>query len=98
MVGASAGRRRNCAGRKWSDSGSSWLSARGGVGLMVLFAELSRRLAQRGGRVVFVQWQERFYRAEDALRELRELGTDAITAMVVGRLADPSERREQALL
>ena len=45
-----------------------------------------------------MRWQERFYRAEDALRELRELGTDAITAMVVGRLADPSERREQALL
>ena len=65
---------------------------------MVLFAELSRRLAQRGGRVVFVQWQERFYRAEDALRELRELGTDDISTMVLGRLADPTERREQTLL
>jgi F-type H+-transporting ATPase subunit beta len=81
-----------------SRGGAAWLSARGGVGLMVLFAELSRRLAHRGGRVVFVRWQERFYRAEDALRELRELGTDDITTMVVGRLADPSERREQALL
>jgi len=68
------------------------------VGAQALFAELSRRLAHRGGRVVFVRWQERFYRVEDALRELRELGTDDITTMVVGRLADPSERREQALL
>src|SRR5260221_5341765 len=81
-----------------SRGGSAWLSASGGVGLMVLFAELSRRLARRGGRVVFVRWQERFYRVEDALRELRELGTDDITTMVVGRLADPGERREQALL
>ncbi len=78
--------------------GAAWLSARGGVGLMVLFAELSQRLAHRGGRVVFVRWQERFYRVDDALRELRELGTHDITTMVVGRLADPSERREQALL
>jgi F-type H+/Na+-transporting ATPase subunit beta len=81
-----------------SRGGAAWLRARGGVGLMVLLAELSRRLAQRGGRVVFVRWQERFYRVEDAMCELRELGTDDITTMVVGRLADPSERREQALL
>ena len=81
-----------------SRGGAAWLSARGGVGLMVLLAELSRRLAHRGGRVVFVRWQERFYRVEDALRELRELGTDDITTMVLGRLADPTERREQALL
>jgi RNA polymerase sigma factor (sigma-70 family) len=78
--------------------GAAWFSARGGVGLMVLLAELSRRLAHRGGRVVMARWQERFYRVEDALRELRELGTDDITTMVVGRLADPTERREQALL
>ena len=31
------------------------------------------------------------------MRELRELGTDDITTMVVGRLADPSAGREQAL-
>ena len=74
--------------------GAARFSARVGVGLMVLFAELSRRLAHRGGRVVFVRWQERFYRVEDALRELRELGTDDITTMMVGRLADPSDRRE----
>jgi F-type H+/Na+-transporting ATPase subunit beta len=80
-----------------SRGGAAWLRARGGVGLMVLLAELSRRLAQRGGRVVFVRWQERFYRVEDAMRELRELGTDDITTMVVGRLADPSAGREQAL-
>src|SRR5438128_3418721 len=61
-----------------SRGGDAWLSARGGVGLMVLLAELSRRLARRGGRVVFVRWQERFYRVEDALRDLRELGTDDI--------------------
>ena len=73
-----------------SRGGDAWLSARGGVGLMVLLAELSRRLAQRGGRAVFVRWQERFYRVEDALRDLRELGTDDISTMVVGRLSDPS--------
>jgi RNA polymerase sigma factor (sigma-70 family) len=81
-----------------SRGGTARLSARGGVGLMVLLAELSRRLAHRGGRVVVVRWQERFYRVEDALRELRELGTDDISTMVLGRLADPTERREQALL
>jgi RNA polymerase sigma factor (sigma-70 family) len=81
-----------------SRGGTARLSARGGVGMMVLLAELSRRLARRGGRTVVVRWQERFSRVEDALREFRELGTDEISAMILGRLADPTERREQALL
>ena len=65
---------------------------------MVLLSEMSLRLARTGGRAVYVRWQERFYRVEDAMREQRELGTDDHSTMVLGRLNGPPQVREQAVL
>jgi F-type H+/Na+-transporting ATPase subunit beta len=61
-------------------------TAQGGVGKMVLLAEMVHRLARRGGRAVFVRWHERFYRAEDAVREQMEAGIDQVSELVLGHM------------
>jgi Ankyrin repeats (3 copies)/ATP synthase alpha/beta family, nucleotide-binding domain/Ankyrin repeat len=61
-------------------------TAQGGVGKMVLLAEIVHRLARRGGRAVFVRWHERFYRAEDAVREQMEAGVDQVSELVLGHM------------
>ena len=61
-------------------------TAQGGVGKMVLLAEIVHRLARQGGRAVYVRWYERFYRAEDAVREQMEAGTDRVSKLVLGHM------------
>jgi RNA polymerase sigma factor (sigma-70 family) len=73
-------------------------TAQGGVGKMVLLAELVARLARRGGRAVFVRWQERFYRPEDASREQMEAGIDTVSKLVLGRMDSAADERERTLL
>ena len=66
-------------------------TARGGVGKMVLLAELVERLARRGGRAVYVRWQERFDRQDDAGREQMEAGIDSVSELIVGRMDGAAE-------
>jgi F-type H+/Na+-transporting ATPase subunit beta len=73
-------------------------TAQGGVGKMVLLAEMVHRLARRGGRAVYVRWHERYYRPEDASRELMEAGIDNVSELVLGRMQTSAQRREQTLL
>jgi F-type H+-transporting ATPase subunit beta len=73
-------------------------TAQGGVGKMVLLAEIVHRLARRGGRAVYVRWHERFYRPEDADAEQRELGIDHVASLVLGRMRASARGREAALL
>ena len=73
--------------------GSIRTTAQGGVGKMVLLAELVERLARRGGRAVFVRWQERFYRPDDAIREQMEAGIDTVSELVLGRINGAAEER-----
>lgn len=61
-------------------------TAQGGVGKMVLLAEMVHRLARRGGRAVYARWYERFYRAEDAVREQMEAGVDQVSELVLGHM------------
>jgi len=61
-------------------------TAQGGVGKMVLLAEIVHRLARRGGRAIYVRWYERFYRAEDAVREQIEAGIDQVSELVLGHM------------
>lgn len=61
-------------------------AAQGGVGKMVLLAEVVHRLARQGGGAVYVRWFERFYRAEDATREQMESGIDAVSELVLGHM------------
>ena len=68
-------------------------TAQGGVGKMVLLAEIVHRLAYHGGRAVYVRWYERFYRAEDAMREQMEAGIDRVSDLVLGHI-DPAQREE----
>jgi RNA polymerase sigma factor (sigma-70 family) len=78
--------------------GAIHTSARGGVGKMVLLAEIAARLARLGGRTVYVRWYERFYRAEDANREQMEAGIDAVSELVLGRMQSSEDERERTLL
>ena len=73
-------------------------TARGGVGKMVLLAELVERLSRRGGRAVYVRWQERFYRPEDESREQMEAGIDAVSELVLGHMDGSAAERERAVL
>jgi RNA polymerase sigma factor (sigma-70 family) len=73
-------------------------TAQGGVGKMVLLAEIVHRLARRGGRAVYVRWHERFYRPEDASREQMEAGIDQVSELVLGRMNDPAHARERTLV
>jgi RNA polymerase sigma factor (sigma-70 family) len=66
-------------------------TAQGGVGKMVLLAEIVRRIARQGSRAVYVRWYERFYRAEDASREQMEAGIDGVSELVLGHM-DPADR------
>jgi F-type H+-transporting ATPase subunit beta len=61
-------------------------TAQGGVGKMVLLAEMVHRLSRRGGRAVYVRWYERFYRPEDAVREQMEAGVDQVSELVLGHM------------
>jgi F-type H+-transporting ATPase subunit beta len=61
-------------------------TAQGGVGKMVLLAEMVHRLGRRGGRAVYARWYERFYRAEDAVREQMEAGVDQVSELVLGHM------------
>ena len=73
-------------------------TAQGGVGKMVLLAEMVHRLARRGGRAVYVRWHERFYRVEDATREQMEAGIDSVSELVLGHMDAPASERERTLL
>jgi RNA polymerase sigma factor (sigma-70 family) len=73
-------------------------TAQGGVGKMVLLAEIVHRLARRGGRAVYVRWYERFYRPEDATREQMEAGIDTVSELVLGHMDGPASNRERTLL
>lgn len=79
------------------DGGTLLLLGRPGLGVMLLLNELVQRLARRGGRAVWVSWQERTYRPDDLMREMREFGAADWTALVLGRISDASGEREQAL-
>jgi F-type H+/Na+-transporting ATPase subunit beta len=73
-------------------------TARGGVGKMVLLAEIVHRLARRGGRAVYVRWRERFYRPEDASREQMEAGIDEVSELVLGQMHASADERERTLV
>jgi F-type H+-transporting ATPase subunit beta len=73
-------------------------TAQGGVGTMVLLAEMVNRLARRGGRAVYVRWHERFYRPEDASREQMEAGIDQVSELVLGQMQASAHERERTLL
>jgi F-type H+-transporting ATPase subunit beta len=73
-------------------------TAQGGVGKMVLLAEIVHRLARRGGRAVYVRWNERFYRPEEATREQMEAGIDGVSELVLGRMQASASEREQTVL
>src|SRR5207247_564221 len=72
-------------------------TAQGGVGKMVLLAEMVHRLARRGGRAVYVRWQERFYRPDEASREQMEAGIDSVSELVLGHMQASGAEREHTL-
>jgi F-type H+/Na+-transporting ATPase subunit beta len=73
-------------------------TAQGGVGKMVLLAEMVLRLSRRGGRAVYVRWDERFYRVADGDREQREMGIDQVSTLVLGRMSGSTADRERTVL
>jgi F-type H+-transporting ATPase subunit beta len=68
-----------------------------GVGKLVLLGELTHRVARRGGHSVYVSWRQRYYRPDDAMHEMREMGVADFCTFLVGDLTDPLPTLQRGL-